>query len=359
MAVVKGGAYGLGLMQVVTVLLEEGVQELAVATVAEGVHLRQQGVHVPITVLSNLLTCELQDVTQHRLIPSVSWAKTLASVPSDSLVYPDGSRLRVAINIDTGLSRYGVQPEDLPQLVSTLDELNVTVNSMYTHFQGNFEHKKENQTQLDMFLRATEPYKDRPLVLHAAATTGCVQGLGTHLDFIRPGSAITGLIAVSAWETVHRFAKSTLQPAMSVLAKPSFFRLLPAGRFIGYADPYQTSGEEWIVHFSVGWADGLSQQLGSSGVGAVMRVKTGELCPIVGRVSMDSITARLHEAPGDDEVFQVMTDDFHEVTSAVGMARNLGVTVSEIPGKWSTRLARVYSRNGKIVHVCHSFDYTC
>ncbi|XP_071534830.1 alanine racemase-like isoform X1 [Panulirus ornatus] len=358
MGVVKGGAYGSGLMQVVTVLLEEGVQELAVATVAEGVHLRQQGVHVPITILSNLLTCELQDVTQHRLIPSVSWAKTLASVPSDSLVYPDGSRLRVAINIDTGMSRYGVQPEDLPQLVSTLDELNVTINSMYTHFQAAFTEKEKNQTQLNIFLQATEPYKDRPLVRHVAATTGCVQGLGTHLDLIRPGGAITGLSSGSDRDGVHLFAKCGFRPAMSVVVKPAFFKLLPPGRFIGYDATYQTSCDEWIANFTTGWSDGLSRRL-SNGVGAVKRVKTGELCPIVGRVSMDSITARLPEAPGDDEVFQVMTDDFHEVTSAVGMARNLGAAVYEIPGKWSTRLARVYSRNGKIAHICHSFQYTC
>lgn len=79
----------------------------------------------------------------------------------------------------------------------------------------------------------------------------------------------------------------------------------------------------------------------------------------MGRVSMDSITAHLPEAPGDDEVFQIMTDDFDDVTSAVGMARNLGAAVYEMPGNWSTRLARVYSRNGKIVHICSSLEYPC
>lgn len=51
MGVVKGSAYGSGLMPVVEVLLEEGVEELSVATVAEGIYLRCHGVQVPITVL--------------------------------------------------------------------------------------------------------------------------------------------------------------------------------------------------------------------------------------------------------------------------------------------------------------------
>ena len=71
----------------------------------------------------------------------------------------DGSPLRVAINIDTGMSRYGVQPQDLPALVATLDNLNVTIASMYTHFQAAINEPEKNKTQLDMFLEATEPYK--------------------------------------------------------------------------------------------------------------------------------------------------------------------------------------------------------
>ncbi|XP_069951375.1 alanine racemase isoform X3 [Cherax quadricarinatus] len=359
MGVVKGGAYGSGLMKVVDVLLQEGVQELAVATVAEGVYLRKHGVNVPITILGNLLACEVEAVTSHTLTPSISWATALVSQPKHKLLYPDGSRLSVAINIDTGMSRYGVQPADLPQLVQQLQQLDVSINSMYTHFQSAITEKEKNQKQLDIFLQATEPYKvNFRTRLHVAATTGCVQGLATHLDLIRPGGAITGLCSGSDSEGCQQFIRCGFQPAFSVVAQPSFYKLLPAGRYIGYDATYQTHGDEWIANFTTGWSDGISRRL-SNGVGSVKRVKTGELCPIVGRVSMDSITARLPEAPEEGEVFQVITDDFDEVTSAVGMARNLGAAVYEMPGNWSTRLARVFSTSGKIVHISHSLDYEC
>ena len=86
---------------------------------------------------------------------------------------------------------------------------------------------------------------------------------------------------------------------------------------------------------------------------------SGELCPIVGRVSMDSITIRLPEAPNEDEVFQIISDNFDNKTSAVGLARILEAAVYEMPGNWSTRLSRVYIKNGSIVKIYNSLNYTC
>ncbi|KAK4321846.1 hypothetical protein Pmani_007383 [Petrolisthes manimaculis] len=357
MGVVKGGAYGSGLMPVVNVMLEEGVKELCVATVGEGVYLRQHNVTVPITVFGNLVECEVEDVKRHHLIPSLSWTQPFTSHDKENLVYPDGSRLRVAINIDTGMSRYGVQPQDLPDLIHSLDQLEVTITSLYTHFQSGISEKKKNKRQLDLFLEATEPYLSRPLTRHAAATTGCVQGLGTDLDFIRPGGAITGLSSGYDFQGAEEFKQCEFRPAMSVVAKPSFYKLLPPGKFIGYDGTYKTEQSEWIANLTTGWSDGFSRCLSNNG--AVRSIKTRELCPIVGRVSMDSITVKLSGAPDPDDGYLVISDDFHNITSAVGLARRLKAAVYEIPGKFSTRLPRIYSRGGKITQTFPSLSYTC
>lgn len=64
------------------------------------------------------------------------------------------------------------------------------------------------------------------------------------------------------------------QPAFSVVARPTFYKLLKAGRDIGYDGTYTTSEDEWIANFTTGWSDGLSRRL-SNFVGAVKRVNTG------------------------------------------------------------------------------------
>ncbi|XP_076055944.1 alanine racemase-like [Oratosquilla oratoria] len=356
MGVVKGSAYGSGILPVVEVLLEKGAKELAVATMSEGIYLRKNDVTVPILVLGNLIEDEVVDILQYNLIPSLSWDKALRGFQKGDLCYPDGRRLQVTLNIDTGMSRYGVQPEDLAELVEFLDDLEVEIHSMYTHFQSSITEVNLNRKQLEKFLAATKPYEGRPFYRHAAATTGLVQGLGADLDFVRPGGAITGLCSGSDAEDAKQFESCGFRPALSVVTRPAFYKLLSAGRRIGYDGIYETTEPEWIVNLTTGWSDGCARKL--SNQGAVKRIRTGEKCPIVGRVSMDSITIKLPDAPHSDEVFQLVTDDFDDTTSAIGVARRLGAAVYEITGNWSTRLPRVYTKGGEVVKVFRSLEYT-
>ncbi|CAL4060862.1 unnamed protein product, partial [Meganyctiphanes norvegica] len=356
MGVVKGGAYGSGILPVVGVLKDEGCTHFAVATVGEGVYLRKHAITEKITTLGNLVSCEIPAVLQYQLMPSVGWINCFSTYNKDQLMYPDGTRLHVNINIDTGMSRFGVQPEDLPELINNLENLQVGIHSIYTHLQSSITEKDENQKQVDIYLKAIEPYKNRGIKFHVSATTGCVQNLCTDLDYIRPGGAITGLSSCSDRESASRFAEYGFRPAFSVIARPAFFKQLPAGRFVGYDGTYETRGEEWLANITTGWSDGLSRKL--SNTGAVKRLLTGEKCPIVGRVSMDSIIIKLPEAPNQDELFKVITDDFDDETSAVGIGRMLGAAVYEVPGNWSTRLPRVYSHGGKVTQICQALEYT-
>lgn len=74
---------------------------------------------------------------------------------------------------------------------------------------------------------------------------------------------------------------------------------------------------------------------------------------------MDSITVKLSTPPEDPEIFQVVSDDFDSRTSAIGISRLIGGAVYEVPGRWSTRLPRVFTRSRNVVKVCKSLDYTC
>ncbi|KAF2347079.1 Alanine racemase C-terminal [Trinorchestia longiramus] len=108
---------------------------------------------------------------------------------------------------------------------------------------------------------------------HAAATTGCVQELGNDLDFVRPGGAVTGLCSGSSEEDVSAFAKCGFQPSFSVIARPSFCKLLAPDRAVGYDGTYTSREHEWIANFNTGWSDGLARKL--TNCGHVKRIKTG------------------------------------------------------------------------------------
>ncbi|KAF2347078.1 Alanine racemase N-terminal [Trinorchestia longiramus] len=156
MAVVKGAAYGSEVLGVATAALEAGAKELAVATVSEGVFLCKQGISAPITVLGNLSAEELPDVLTHHLYPTLSWTRALQDVHPDTLKYLNGCPLEVHVEVDTGMSRFGVQPEDLPSVMATLEKLGVKVRSIYTHFQSAITQPQLNKRQYDCFVAATE-----------------------------------------------------------------------------------------------------------------------------------------------------------------------------------------------------------
>ena len=89
--------------------------------------------------------------------------------PDHRALFPqDGAPLEVAVNVDTGMSRYGVQPRDLEDLMGGLEDLGVGVRSIYTHFQSAITETEKNQRQMDKFTDATRP--DR---LEGATLLGC------------------------------------------------------------------------------------------------------------------------------------------------------------------------------------------
>ncbi|CAL4170648.1 unnamed protein product [Meganyctiphanes norvegica] len=274
-AVIKDGAYGTGLLPATKAMLEAGVTHFTAACVNEAVYLRKNGIkHVPISVLGNLSAEELPRILEHNLMPSISWIKPLLSMPKEDLIYQDGQRLNVNINIDTGLHRYGVKPDELPAMVDELDNLGVGIHSMYTHYARGVNATEENTKQFDEFLKATKPYMHRGIKLHSAATSGLIQRLGHDLGYIRIGKALLGLSCGNSKEVTSLFASYGFTPVLSVVAKPSFYKKLPKGSPVGYDGSYVTQSDEWIANFRCGWGDGYNKRLGE-GKGYIKRLRTG------------------------------------------------------------------------------------
>ena len=89
--------------------------------------------------------------------------------------------------------------------------------------------------------------------------------------FLREFSNITS--SGSNEDDVEQFANCGFQPAFSLVMKPSFYKLLPPGRHVGYDGTYTSHQPEWIANFSTGWSDGLARKLTNTGY--VKRMKTG------------------------------------------------------------------------------------
>ena len=328
-AVVKANAYGHGAVRVARHLLERcGVRRFAVATSGEGAELRAAGIAESLLLLGALHPDDAADAARHGLTPTLV---TLAAARAFAAARPGG---RVQVKVDSGMGRVGVAPAELAGFLAAVEELGLEVEAIYTHFAVADEDEAETRRQLAVFLEAARALPRR-YPLHAANSAAILAGLGTGLDFVRPGVALYGL-APDMREAPG------LEPVLAWKARPGQVKRLPAGHGVGYGLTYRAKGEEWIATLPFGYADGFSRALSNRGW---LRWRGG-YAPVAGRVSMDQTTVRLPGPVGLDEVFEVVTPDLDERTSLTGRARALGTIHYELATALSPRLPRVYLEEG-------------
>ncbi len=320
--VVKANAYGHGAVPVAKRLLELGAARLAVATAGEGAELRAAGIEAPIHLLGSLHPDEAEDALKADLIPTLT---TLEAARALAALRPGA---RVHVKVDTGMGRVGVPPGALAGFVAELESLGLFVEGIFTHFAVADEDLAFTRAQLGRFLAAVRPLKKRYL-LHAANSAAVLAGIGTDLDFVRPGIALYGLPPDQSLE-------SELLPILSWKAKATMVKTLPAGHGVGYGLTWKARGGEILATLPFGYADGFPRALSNRGY---VRLE-GAYLPVVGRVSMDQTTVRLKTPPPPEAVFEAVTADLDPKTSLTGRARALGTINYELATLLAPRLPR-------------------
>jgi alanine racemase len=198
MAVVKADAYGHGIAEVARVLEKEGVKAFGVATVEEGVAIRDAGVvHPEVLVLGGFVTDQVEPIFHHRLTPVVcdlEMAKILAQRLRGSM-----RALPVHIKADTGLGRLGVPLAQMPVFLDEMRKIErLKIVGLCSHLGSAVDLATPwIERQIQAFIRAGElcaihgsPVRLRHLA-NSAATLGRPD---LHFEMVRPGIALYGLL---------------------------------------------------------------------------------------------------------------------------------------------------------------------
>ncbi|MHB1005317.1 MAG: alanine racemase [Chloroflexota bacterium] len=347
MAVVKANAYGHGAARASRAALAGGATWLAVNVADEGVELRHAGITAPILVLGYVPPWEADKVVFYSLTPTVNThqlAMALASAAGKRSV-----RLPVHVKVDTGLSRYGLPPEEVVPFVRTLASLpHLRWEGLWSHLATADEADKSfAYQQMEVYngtLRALDAEGLRPRLRHIVNSAGTLDLPEMHLDLVRPGIAIYGLYPSPA---VHRAV--ALRPAMALKSRVARLRRLPVGSTVGYGRIFTAERETLVALVPGGYADGLRR--GLSNVGYVL--VRGRRAPIVGRVSMDQIVVDVTDVPGiehDDDVVILGRQGGDEIT-AEELGAWMGTINYEVVTGVSQRVPRVYLRDGEVVAV--------
>jgi alanine racemase len=342
MAVVKADAYGHGAPAAARAAVEAGAVSLGVATTDEGVQLRAAGLDVPILLLGHTSAEEAEVAVANDLsvtVFQIDVARALSRAAARA-----GRPARVQVKIDTGMGRIGIAPAEGSSFVQEACRLpGIVLEGCFTHFAtADDADLAPARAQLEAFCAVLQRLDEAGLrvgLRHAANSAAAIALPESHLDLVRPGIALYGILPAP-----HLGSRISLRRVMRLRARVTHVKRVPAGTPIGYGGVYRGAGATTIATIPVGYADGYPRLL--SGRGEVSLA--GRRVPLAGRISMDQCTVDAGETAvrvGDEvELWgeQVPVEDVAEQAQTIAYELLAGV---------SRRVPRVFVRNGEVVGI--------
>ncbi|MDE0025264.1 MAG: alanine racemase [Spirochaetaceae bacterium] len=332
---VKANAYGHGAVPVARAALQAGVSAFGVATVDEGVELREAGIEAPILLFSMPLPEEALAIAAAGLTPlcgDAAMGRDLARAAAAA-----GRTVDVHLKIDTGMARIGCRPDEAATVAEQLRGMaGLRVTGLCTHFARSSEADQEfSRAQLAAFHEAVAAIPDRRLLAHHAANSGAIVGLPeSHLDMVR-----LGVIAYGYYPGGDLPPTVAVQPVMELATRLAYLKRVPAGTGISYGHTHRTAAATVIATLPAGYADGYPRLL-SNRAEVLIR---GRRYPVVGRICMDQCLVDLgarHGAARYDRAVLFGPDPAGP--DAAELADRIGTIPYEITSAISARVPRLY-----------------
>jgi alanine racemase len=343
--VVKADAYGHGAVEVARVAVSAGVDMLGVATLQEGIELRQAGIEAQVLILSPPMENETRDIIEYDLacsVPSLGIARALSRICVER-----GRTGSVHVEVDTGMGRSGVGLDEALPFVTAVGSLpGLELDGVYTHFPASDDDEEFTRRQVADFKSFLDRLdrKGIEVPLRHAANSGGVLGVPesvkSPLNMVRPGIMIYGLSPSGE-------GGADLAPVMSFKSRIAQIRDLPAGHPISYGMTFKTPRPMRVAVIPVGYGHGYSWRLSNKGEVLIH----GTRVPIIGRVTMDVTLVDVDGLPDarvGDEVVLFGRQGDAEIT-VDDVAARVGTINYEIICGIGKRVTRAYIRSGETI----------
>lgn len=338
MGIVKGNAYGHGIIEVAKVLTGFKVDYLGVGFLSEGIVLREAGIQTPILVLGGVLGSQIQSFLKYNLDITVASLEIAERIEYE-VGRKNSGKARVHIKIDTGMERIGIHSENavkFVQHVSTFKHLDVV--GLYSHFATADEKDKSfAYQQLEKFERVSQAVKSSGVYIpfvHIANSGAILDLPESYFTMVRPGIMLYGI-----YPSKETSESVPLEPVLSLKSKIVFIKEVSANTSISYGRAYYTTTKTKIATVPIGYGDGYSRRL-TNRTEVLIR---GKRYPVVGAICMDQcmvdvgLNAEVHVG---DEVTLIGNDE-KESISAWNIADTLGTIPYEVLTGITARVPRV------------------
>ncbi|MBY3595619.1 alanine racemase [Rhizobium bangladeshense] len=284
-AVVKADAYGLGAERVAKTLYCQGCRHFFVAQFVEAARLRPVlAQDAQIFVLNGLQPGNEIACAEMGIVPVLNslaqWQQWSSAACALKRCLP------AVLQFDTGMSRLGFPPEERAELATALrNGTNIEVLFIMSHLASADDTEgQQNSDQLAVMSRIADEFPGFDISF--ANSGGVFLGKAYHGVLARPGIALYGGAPGAG-------AINPMEPVVSLDVAVVQTRTVSSGTKVGYGGAHVAQRQMRLATIAAGYADGLPRCL--SDRGAVYY--EGTRLPIVGRVSMDSITVDMSALP--------------------------------------------------------------
>lgn len=345
MPIVKANAYGHGMVPVAKICEAMNVEYLGVISCKEAFELRQQGIKLPIAVLSYVGTFLPKDDVVRAIklkiefsLFDIETAHFLSNMARRAKV-----KVRVHLKVDTGTNRLGVPAKDFLAFFRQAQKLPyLEIVGIMTHF-ARAEETDTRPTMrqagiLQKLQREISKIHKKDIRFHAACSAVLLSHNKIRFDLGRLGLALYGLWPSTSVE--KRTKDVYLKPALAWKTKVIQVKNVKKGGAIGYGGTYIAPRDIIIAVLSLGYADGYDRKISNRGYVLIH----GKRAPIRGRICMNLMMVEVTDIPKTHQGSKVtlIGTDGNETITVENIARWADTINYEVITRINWSLPRFY-----------------
>jgi len=339
LAVVKADAYGHGASMTAPTLAASGVYMFGVASVDEGIQLRQSGIVEPVLVLGSTPDWAITSATEHDIQVSIFTDEHInACIETYNRLK---KKPQVQIKIDTGMNRIGLSYKNAPNYINkVLGIRQIELKGVFSHLAC-AECIDKSETQKHKWLEVIKNLHNKNILRHIANTSALISYKDLHFDMVRAGIGIYGLMPELA-SFVNK--KINLKPAMGIKARIVYIKETEKDSGISYGHSFVTENEiTKIATIPIGYADGIPRTLSNKIYGLI----NGEKIKQIGNITMDQMMFDISGIPNikTGDIITLIGHDGENSIHIDEWANLIGTINYELTCRLKVRLPRVYVRD--------------
>lgn len=286
MAVVKANAYGHGIIEISKKLNEIGIEDFAVATLEEGIQLRENNIKGNILILGYTNFKDIKYVLRYDLIQTIvdyEYAEKINSMKLER-------KIKVHIKINTGMNRIGEGYKNVDKLIKIYKMENLEILGTFSHLSvsDSLEEKdvEFTENQISNFFKCVDNIRElgyNPGKIHIQASYGLLNYPNLNCDYVRMGIVMYGVYSTYGDKTK---LKLNIKPVMSLKARITSVKQIDVGESVSYGRTYIADTNKKIATVCIGYADGYPRNLSNKNVKVLVN---DEYAEIIGRICMDQL----------------------------------------------------------------------